>query len=116
VLVPIGAAITGRIVHIQHSYDKSPSVSLVFRLETVDVGGVSIRLTATPDTVNRFPQSKPGTLQRRIELGALRNLEERSAALEFRNVRLPYLISRGVESTWITATPATEDSVSTSQK
>ena len=116
VLVPPGAAITGRIVHIQQSHDKSPSVSLVFRLETVDVGGVSIQLTATPDTVNRFPQSKPGTLQRRVELGALRSLEERSAALEFRNVRLPYLISSGVESTWITATPATGDSVSTAQK
>jgi hypothetical protein len=116
VLVPIGAAITGRIVHIQQSYDKSPSVSLVFRLETVDVGGVSMQLTATPDTVSRFPQSKPGTLHRRVELGSLRTLEERSGAVEFRNVRLPYLISSGVESAWITATPASGDSVSTSQK
>lgn len=116
VLVPIGAAITGRIVRIRQFYASSPSVSLVFRLETVDVGGVSMQLTATPGTVSSFGQSKPGTLQRRVELGALRSLEERSAALEFRNVRLPYLISSGVESSWITATPASGDSVSTSQK
>lgn len=116
VLVPRGTAITARIVRIQQSYDKSPSVSLVFRLETVDVRGSSVQLTATPDTVNRFPQSKSGTLQRRVELGSLRSLEERSASLEFRNVRLPYLISSGVESAWITATPAAGDSGSTSQK
>jgi hypothetical protein len=115
VLVPIGAAITARIVHIQQFYGGSPSVSFVFKLETVDVGGVSMQLTATPDTVNSFQKSKPGTLQRRVELGALRSLEERSAVLEFRDVRLPYLISSGVESTWITATPATGDSGS-SQK
>ena len=115
VLVPRGAAITARIVHIQEFYEKSPSVSLVFRLETVDVRGVSLQLTATPDTVNRFPQSKPGTLQQRVELGSLRSLEERSGTMEFRNVRLPYLISSGLESAWITATPATVDSVS-SQK
>jgi hypothetical protein len=116
VLIPIGAAITGRIVHIRQFYDSSPSVSFVFKLETVDVGGVSQQLTATPDTANSFRKAKPGTLQRRVELGALRSLEERSAALEFRNVRLPYLIGSGVESTWITATPTTGESVSTSQK
>jgi hypothetical protein len=116
VLVPIGAAITGRIVHIEQYYASSPSVSLVFKLETVDVGGVTMQLAATPETANSFQKPKPGTLQRRVELGALRSLEERSTALEFRNVRLPYLISSGVESTWITATPTTGDSVSTSQK
>jgi hypothetical protein len=116
VLVPIGAAITARIVHIQQFYGGSPSVSFVFKLETVDAGGVTVQLAATPDTAKNFAQSKPGTLQRRIELGALRSVEERSAELEFRNVRLPYLISRGAESTWITTTPATVDSGSTSQK
>jgi hypothetical protein len=116
VLVPSGASITARIVHIQQFYASPPSVSFVFTLETVNVGGVSLQLTAAPETANSFRKSKPGTLQRRVELGALRSLEERSAALEFRNVRLPYLIGSGVESTWITATPATGDSVSTSQK
>ena len=116
VLIPIGAAITGRIVHIRQFYDSSPSVSLVFKLETVDVGGVSMQLAATPDTANSFRKSKPGTLQRRVELGTLRSFEERSAALEFRNVRLPYLISSGVESVWITTTPESGDSASTPQK
>ncbi len=116
VLVPSGAAITARVIHLQQSYDKSPSVSLVFRLETVDVGGVFMQLTATPDTLNSFRKSQPRTLQRRVELGALRSLEERSAAVEFRNVHLPYLIGSGVESAWITATPATGDSVSQSEK
>ena len=103
VVVPMGAAITARIVHIRQFYDGSPSVLLVFKLETVEVGGVPMQITATPDTLNNFRKSKLGTLQRRVELGALRNLEERSVALEFRNVRLPYLIGSGVESTWITA-------------
>ena len=113
VLVPMGAAITGRIIHIRQFYDASPSVSLVFKLETVDVGGVPVQLPAMPEAADSFRKPKRGTLQRRVELGALQNLEERSAAWEVRNVSLPYLISSGMESTWITTTPALEDSTST---
>jgi hypothetical protein len=116
VLVPIEAAVTARIVRIRQFYGGSPSVLLLFKLGAVDVGGVSTRLTATPFTVRRFQASKRRTLQRRVELSTLRTLEDRSAVCEFRNVNLPYLISSGLESTWVTATPAAEDSVSTSQK
>ena len=47
-----------------------------------------------------------GMIVRRVELGTLRNLEDRSAAYESRNVSLPYLISSGLESTRATATSA----------
>ena len=104
VLVPTGAAVAARIVRIRQFYGNISTVSLDFKLETVDVGGVSIDLTATPDNGQRFRKTKGGTLQRRVDLGTVLSLEDRSANFVFRDVHQPYLISSGLESMWVTAT------------
>jgi hypothetical protein len=103
VLVPMGAAIAARIVRVRQFYGSVTAVALEIKLETVDVGGVSIPLPATPDAGRSFQKAKKGTLQQRVELGTLHGLEDRSASFEFRSVRLPYLIRSGLESMWVTA-------------
>jgi hypothetical protein len=113
VLVPMGAAVAGRIVRIRRFYGREPALNLDVRLDTVEVDGVAIRLTATPDGGHSFQKSRSGTLQRRVELGTLHGLEDRSAAFVFRNVRQSYLIGSGLESMWVTAAG---DSVSTISK
>jgi len=116
VLVPTGAVIAARIVRIRQFYGGAPALYFDIKLETVDVGGVSIRLTATPDSGRSFRKSRSGILQRRVELGTLRGLEERSASFVFRNVKQSYLIGSGLESMWVTAAQVVGDSVSTIPK
>ncbi len=104
VLVPAGAAVTGRIVRLRRFYGDSPALSLEVKLETVEIAGAPMKLTAVPDIGVRIPAKKTDKkLQQRIELGTLRGLQERSAAFVFRNVPDPYLIRGGMESSWITA-------------
>ncbi|HEY6392342.1 MAG TPA: hypothetical protein VIX89_13740 [Bryobacteraceae bacterium] len=105
VLVPTGAAVGGRIVRLRQFHGKESVLSLDVRLETVEVGGVSIRLTAMPDSGHSFQKPGSGALQRRVELGTLRGLEDRSAAFVFRNVHQPHIIGSGLESKWVTAAP-----------
>jgi len=106
VLIPAGAIVTARIVGIRQFYRGMPYVSLDLKLETVDVGGVSVTLTAIPDTGQRFRKTKSGTLQRRVELGNVFSLDERSANFVFQDVRQPFLINIGLESMWVTALAA----------
>jgi hypothetical protein len=106
VLVPAGANIGARVVRLRQLYGDAPSLSLEVKLETVEIGGVAMRLTAVPDTGVHVQQKKGrGNLQPRIELGTLRGLEDRSASFVFPRVHSPYLIAGGLESSWITATP-----------
>ena len=105
VLVPAGAAIGVRIVRIRQFYGAAPSVRLEFGPETVDVGGVSLPLIARPENGNNFPKADPANLQRRIELGNLRGLQDRSVEFVFRGISLPYIIQSGLESGWVTAAP-----------
>ncbi len=105
VLVPAGSAVTARIVRIREFY-KSPShVALEIKLESVMIGGISMRLNARPDIAAKFEKKKDGTLLRRVELGTLRGLEDRSGAFVFRNIALPYIVGTGLESMWLTADP-----------
>lgn len=104
VLVPVGAAVSARIVRLREFYGDVNSISLELKLETVSIAGTAVRLTATPNTGATFQQQKGrGKLQTRVELGTLRGLEDRSASFIFRSVSLPYLIRTGLESSWITA-------------
>jgi len=116
VLVPTGAAITARIVRLRQFYGPESGLYLDIRLESVEVGGVSRRLTATPDAGRNFQKSRNGSLRRRVELGTLQGLEDRSASFVFRKVHQPYLIGSGLESMWVTGTPVAGDSVSTIPK
>jgi hypothetical protein len=112
VIIPMGAAIAGRIVRIRQFYGTETALYVDIRLDAVEVDGVWRRLTATPDGGRSFQKSRNKTLQRRVELGTLRGLEERSASFVFRKVHAPYIIASGLESAWMTETPAGGDSVS----
>jgi hypothetical protein len=104
ILAPAGAAVAARIVRMREFYGDENGISLEFKLEEVEIAGVAVRLTATPDTGATFRQKKGrGNLQTRVELGILRSLEGRSASFVFRSFSLPYLIRTGLESSWITA-------------
>jgi hypothetical protein len=109
VLIPAGAAIAARIVRIRHYYGSASAVALDIKLETVDVGGVAMALTAVPDNGRGFRKGKKGTMQQRVELGTLHGLEDRAAAFVFRDVPAHYLIASGLESKWETATPEAGD-------
>ncbi len=102
VLAPAGAFVAARIVRMREFYGDTSDVSLEVKLETVDVGGIAVRLTASPDTEAAVEQKKGRGLQKRIQLGTLRGLEDRSASFVFRGVHLPYWIASGLESSWVT--------------
>jgi hypothetical protein len=102
VLVSAGAAITARVSRLRLYYGKQPKVILEVRLESVEVEGGPIPLAAMPEIGSRF-QNKSGILKRRVDLGTIRNLEERSTSYEFDLSQQPYLIKSGLESLWVTA-------------
>jgi hypothetical protein len=104
VLVPAGAAVTARVSRLRLFYGQTPKVILEVKLESVEVAGGPIPLNATPETGSSF-QNKSGILKRRVELGTIRNVEERSTSYEFDLSRQPYLIKSGLESMWVTASP-----------
>jgi hypothetical protein len=103
-IVPKGTSVAARIVRVRQFYGDNTDVSLEVRLEALQLGGASIPLTAKPKSGGFF-QKTAGTLQSRIELGTLPQLEDRAAAFEFRNVHKPYVIRSGLESAWVTTAP-----------
>jgi hypothetical protein len=86
ILVPEGAPVVARVVRLRELYGLTTSVSLEFRLETVEIGGAAVRLRATPDSP------------------ANDEVAARSAWFTFPRVNLPYLIGSGLVSKWVTAT------------
>jgi hypothetical protein len=110
VLVPMGAPITARIVQIRHYYGKPSKVLLEVRLETVDVGGVSMHLAAAPYFGPVFQKAPKGALRQRVNLGTLGILQDHSASFEFRDVPQAYLIASGLESRWVTQKPEATNS------
>ncbi|HTS50988.1 MAG TPA: hypothetical protein VMH05_23740 [Bryobacteraceae bacterium] len=114
VLVPAGAAVAARIVRMRQFYGLNPSVAINIKLETVEVAGQFVPLSAIPDIEGHFQKPTKGTLQRPLQLGTLSSLEDRSAAFVFPEVSLPYLIRSGLESRWVTANPA-DDSPATAK-
>ncbi len=110
VLAPVGARVAGRIVRLAFSHGAESTITLEFKLDTVDIGGVATRLTAISETRgSSFQKTKRGTLQRRVDLGTLHSLKDRSAEFVFRQVTQTYLISSGLESAWVTAPAPNSD-------
>jgi hypothetical protein len=109
---PAGATITARIMRIRHYYGSASALALDLKLETVDVAGVPVRLTARPDMGRGFQKAKKGTMQQRVGLGTLSGFEDRATSFVFGGVRTHYLVATGLESKWITANPETGDAAS----
>jgi hypothetical protein len=119
ILVPAGAAVTVRIVKMQHFYGPaSSSLTLAVKLETVEVKGTPQPIAARQDTTmdttkdttradtSRARFAKENGLGRRVELGTLDTLEDRTAGVfEFRDAKASYVVKDGLESAWVTLAP-----------
>jgi hypothetical protein len=104
VLVPAGATVTARLVRLRQYYGRQSVVSLAFQLQTVDVGGVSLPLLATPDTGKSFPK-KSKDIRPSVELGPLSALENRAVTYNLGYDHSPYRIPVALKSNWVTASP-----------
>ena len=101
-----GAAVTVRIVKLQHFYGtSSASVELAVKLETVEVDGTPQPIPAELfSTGARFPKDKG--LSRRVELGTLDALKDPTVGVfAFRDAKASYVIKDGLESVWVTVKP-----------
>jgi hypothetical protein len=108
ILVPKGAAITGRIVQIQRSYRSgSEALTLAFRLETIEAGGATEPFDARLESlVKRSIHSSDAAVVRQ-SLGSFDQMFDADdpsiGLLEFQNVTSDYIIKPGVELDGITA-------------
>lgn len=103
VLVPQGAAVTARIVKLQHFSGPAPTIRMLVKLETVSVGGTARTLVAryNPAGVTR-PAAGAGNSP--ISLGGWDVLSDpRVATFRFQNADAKLVIKSGLESTWTTA-------------
>jgi len=105
VLAPAGAEITARLVRIRQYFAGVSTVTLSLKLETIELGGVSVPLTARPNFALRTFTGRPGS-PAPVELGTLNNLEDRDVVVfEFHSQRPQTVISRGLESSWVVVDP-----------
>jgi hypothetical protein len=107
VLAPAGAGITARLVRIRRYFGGDSAVSMGLKLETIELGGVSVPLRARPNFAVRSFTGRPGSLPRQVELGTLSNSEDRDVVVfEFHNMQPKHVIGQGLESGWITIDPS----------
>jgi len=105
VLVPKGALVTARIAGLQHYVGPPSSVTLLVKLEAVEMGGRTVPLAA--ERISRtapFDPPRSQGLRRRIPLGTFAMLSNAKLGLfEFHNVKPNFVIKSGLESDWVTA-------------
>lgn len=102
ILVPAGAVVHGRITRIQFFFGRTSVLSFAFKLETVEIGGVAVRLPAAPYITQSFKQGDTGVMHKSVFLGPLLSLQDRSALFRYPNAHPPFLIRQGLESEWVT--------------
>jgi len=99
---PKGAPVQGRILRVQTYYGTPKESIFVLRLESVEVGGVKIPLTAVGDTSFAASQQQAVTGKKKGALIYLPYRSETHAGL-FRFPGDHAVISRGFVSHWVTA-------------
>ena len=107
VLIPKGAAVTGRIVQIERHYGgEFESLTLAFKLETVEANGVPQPFAVRLESAVRSSKSVD-SLEMRQDLGSFGQMFDREdpgvGFLEFQDVSRNFLINRGVKIEGITA-------------
>jgi hypothetical protein len=102
VLAPKGAAVTGRIIQIRRFYLPEPSLRLVFKLETVEVGGVARPLIAGPYVTVLTPSNVKTRLQSRNSPAALDNQDPQNVVFQFWDIGKKFVLRPGFESKWLT--------------
>jgi hypothetical protein len=125
ILVPEGAAVTGRIMRVQRSYNTSrswaperrsahislePSLVIAVRLETLDMGKGPQPFHAAYDSGARRFVKQTGPFSARVDIGSLEDLhaaenQPATATFEFWENDPDHAIKSGLESNWITAAP-----------
>lgn len=102
ILVPKGAAVTGRIVQIEWHYrPESQSLMMAVKLETVEANGVLQPFEAQLELVGKIAL---GPRSRRVDLGSFEQMEAPGTSLlRFEDVTRDYVIHRGLEIKGITA-------------
>jgi len=117
VLVPEGAAVTGRIISVKHFYwpsrtqplerpktrEQQPSLVIKVRLETINLGGVTYPLKARFDArFGRFAKLG-GVLSPRIEIGSAdAAADSDDGVFPFWDASPKYIVASGLESNWLT--------------
>jgi hypothetical protein len=124
-LVPEGAAVTGRIMRIQRSYNTSkswaperrsahfslaPSLVIAVRLETLDMGKGPQPFHAAYDSGARRFVKQTSPFSARVDIGSLEDLhaaenQPATATFEFGDNDPDHAVKSGLESNWITAAP-----------
>jgi hypothetical protein len=108
VLVPAGAIVRARLVRMRQYYNATWGVSIAIQLQTVEVGGALVDLTAVPDTGKSFPKDakpQPGEITPSVPLGPLSSVENHAVTYNIRFDRPPYHIPVNLKSNWVTANP-----------
>jgi hypothetical protein len=106
ILAPKGATVMGRILRIQRYYQPERDWTLTIRLETLDMGGTLVPLSARSGSEPDPTGPRPPFRSRPMELGTLSDLEQiGSAAFEFRRSVENLVIKRGLKSNWVTLAP-----------
>ena len=112
ILVPKGAAVTGRIVHIERFYGPGPpSLTLSIQLETVESDGVPQPFEARLESVVRARTESRGMLTPSVSLGTFGEIEDAQAGgldagvLLFEGVGKKYVVRRGLEIAGSTMPP-----------
>ncbi|HUE20986.1 MAG TPA: hypothetical protein VMQ86_04850 [Bryobacteraceae bacterium] len=107
VLVPKGAAVTGRIVQIKRFYGSvSESLTLAFKLESIEANGMPRPFSAKLESLAKRSIDSSDALVVRQSLGTFDQMFDRDdpsvGVLEFQDVTQNYIIKRGVELDGIT--------------
>ena len=103
ILVAKGAAVTGRIVHIERFYGPmSQSLTLSVQVETIESGGVPQPFGATLESVVKARMESGGALASRVDIGTFDRMEDQAGqqdagVLLFEGAGKNYVIKRGVE-------------------
>ena len=113
VLVPKGATVTGRIIHIERFYGPaSQSLMLAVRLETVEANGIEQPFDARLQSVVKRRKKSSGALVQRQNLGSFDRMsgpeDPAVGLLGFEKVTADYVIDRGFEIEARTATAETK--------
>jgi hypothetical protein len=120
VFVPPGAQVTARIVGLEHFHEPPAFVQMLIRLESVNVAGKQVPLSAT---MNRRRDGKPDTRMYRLDITPRSWVafvpppdvlnDPGIGALEFRSPKSNLVVPKGLESNWLTTSPCSSSVDST---
>lgn len=110
ILVPAGATVTGRILHIERLYGAtSESLAVAYRLETIEVNGMTQPFDASLKPTVRRRARSGGSLVVGQEVGTFNQMFDREdkgvSFLEFKDMQPGYAIEAGVVIEGMTAAP-----------